>query len=53
MTQLIGCVLVTDVRVIVTIRSYENREKVWGGLSVRSVQPRGRLRTDTNGKNGN
>ena len=30
------CVRLTDVSVIDMIRSYENRENVWGGLPVRS-----------------
>jgi len=30
--MVIGCVRLTDISVIDTIRSYENREKIWGGL---------------------
>jgi len=37
--MVIGCVRLTDVSVIDTIRSYENREKFRNGLPVRSVQP--------------
>ena len=40
--MVIGCVRVTDVSAIDTIRSYENREKVSGWLPVRSVQPMGK-----------
>jgi len=43
-SMVIGCVRLTDIGVIDMIRNYEieNREKVWGGLLVQSVQSQGK-----------
>jgi len=51
--MVIGCVRVTDVSVIDTIRSYENGEYVGVGIRCSAYYPAERLLIDSNGKNKN
>ena len=48
--MVIGCIRLTDVSVIDTIRSYENRQKFGVGFLYAAYSPGERLWIDSNGK---